>query len=74
MQPEKKVSKQKAHGQREVRQTTGKKLKEPVLSSGPAPSTLALVQATSPHRSEVDQPNENEETRQTDIFIAHLNR
>lgn len=74
VQPEKKLSKQKARGRREVRQPARKKSRDPVLSSGPAPPTPVLVQATSLDRSEVGQPSESEETRQADILIARLDR
>lgn len=55
-------------------QLAGKKSKAPQLSSSPAPSIPALVQATSLDRSEVGQPSENEEVRQADILIACLDR
>ncbi|XP_053527826.1 leucine-rich repeat-containing protein 61 isoform X1 [Artibeus jamaicensis] len=74
VQPEKKVSKQKARGRRGVRQPAGKKSRDPVLSSGLAPPTPVLVQATSLDRSEVGQPSEGEEMRQADILIACLDR
>ncbi|XP_070371710.1 zinc finger BED domain-containing protein 6 isoform X1 [Equus asinus] len=74
VQPEKKVSKKKAHGQREEREPAGRKWRDPVLSSVQAPSTPALVQAASLHRSEVGQTSANEEARQADILIALLAR
>lgn len=73
LQPEK-VSKQKARGQRDGGQQAGKKSRAPGLSSGSAPSTPVLVQATSLDRSEVGQPSETDEAKQTDILIAHLDR
>lgn len=74
VQPEKKLSKQKAHGQRKVGQPAGRKSRDPVLSAGPAPSTAELVQAPCLHRSEVGQPGVKEEARQADILIARLHR
>ncbi|XP_054420051.1 zinc finger BED domain-containing protein 6-like [Pteronotus mesoamericanus] len=74
VQPEKKVSRQKARGRRKVGRLAGRKSRDPVLLSGPAPSTPVLVQATNPARSEVGHPSENEETRQADILIACLDR
>lgn len=73
VQPEKKVSKQKARGRREVGQPARKKSRDPVLISDPGPSP-APVQANSLDRSEVGQPSENEEARQADILIARLDR
>ncbi|XP_019659928.1 ZBED6 C-terminal-like protein [Ailuropoda melanoleuca] len=73
-QPEKKVSKQKARGQREEGEPTLKKSRDPVLSSGQSPSTPAPVQAASPDRSEVGQPSESEKVKQADVLIAHLAR
>ncbi|KAM5205649.1 leucine-rich repeat-containing protein 61 isoform 1-T3 [Hipposideros larvatus] len=73
VQPEKKVSKQKARGRREVGQPAGRKSRDPVLISGPAPSP-ELAQATSLDRPEAGQPSENKEARQADILIALLHR
>lgn len=73
VQPEK-VSKQKAHGRREVGQPAGKKSRAPKRSSGSAPSTPGLVQAASLDRSEAGQPRESEEVRQADVLIARLDR
>nr|XP_035978529.1 ZBED6 C-terminal-like protein [Halichoerus grypus]XP_035978530.1 ZBED6 C-terminal-like protein [Halichoerus grypus]XP_035978531.1 ZBED6 C-terminal-like protein [Halichoerus grypus] len=73
-QPEKKVSKQKARGQREEGEPTLKKSRDPVLSSGQSPSTPAPVQAASPDRSKVGQPIESERVKQADVLIAHLAR
>ncbi|KAF3819476.1 hypothetical protein GH733_013626 [Mirounga leonina] len=73
-QPEKKVSKQKARGQREEGELTLKKSRDPVLSSGQSPLTPAPVQAASPDRSKVGQPIESEKVKQADVLIAHLAR
>ncbi|XP_006920707.1 ZBED6 C-terminal-like protein [Pteropus alecto] len=73
VQPEKKVSKQKARGRREVGQPARKKSRDPVLISAPGPSP-ALVQANNLDGSEMGQPSENEEARQADILIARLDR
>lgn len=73
VQPEKKVSKQKVHGWREVGQPAGRRSRDPVLGTGPAP-TPELVQATGPDRSEVGQPSENTEARRADVLIALLHR
>lgn len=73
VQPEKKVSKQKARGQREVGRWAGWRSRDLVLCADPA-STLKLVQATSLDSSETSQPSENEEVREADILIAHLHR
>ncbi|XP_004430845.1 PREDICTED: ZBED6 C-terminal-like protein isoform X1 [Ceratotherium simum simum] len=74
VQPEKKVSKQKARGRREEQEPAGKKWRDPVLSSGQAPAAPALAQATRLDRSEVGQPSVNEEARRADILIACLAR
>ncbi|XP_040327567.1 zinc finger BED domain-containing protein 6 [Herpailurus yagouaroundi] len=73
-QPEKKVSKQKARGQREEGEPTGKKSRAPALSSGQSPSPPALHQAAGADRPEVGQPGESEKARRADLLIAHLAR
>ncbi|XP_029777522.1 ZBED6 C-terminal-like protein isoform X2 [Suricata suricatta] len=73
-QPEKKVPKQKAHGQREEGEPAGKKSRAPVLSSGRSPSTPAPLHAASPDWPEVGQPGENEKAKHADLLIAHLAR
>ncbi|EPY88846.1 zinc finger, BED domain containing 4-like protein [Camelus ferus] len=74
VQPRKKVSKQKARGRRKEGEQAARTSRDPVLSSGQAPSSLVLVQTSSPDRREVGQPGENEEVRQTDVLIARLAR
>lgn len=73
-QPEKKVSKQKARGQREEGERAGKKPRDPVLGSGRSPSTPPRLQSASPDRPEVGPPSEKEKAKQTDLLIAHLAR
>uniref|UniRef100_A0A8P0STY7 Zinc finger BED-type containing 10, pseudo n=2 Tax=Canis lupus familiaris TaxID=9615 RepID=A0A8P0STY7_CANLF len=72
VQPKKKVSKQKARGQRREGEPTLKKARDLVLSSGPAPWPPAPLQAVSPDQSEVGQPSKSKKVKQADILIAHL--
>lgn len=69
-----KVSSWKAHGRREQGELAGKKSRDPVLSSGQAPSARVLVRAASPDRLEVGQPRENDEATQAEVLIARLAR
>lgn len=73
-QPKKKVSKQKAHGQREEGEPTLRKSRDPALSSGRSPSTPAPAQVAGPDRPEAGQPRESERVKQADVLIAHLAR
>uniref|UniRef100_A0A8D1NEQ3 Leucine rich repeat containing 61 n=1 Tax=Sus scrofa TaxID=9823 RepID=A0A8D1NEQ3_PIG len=80
VQPEKKGSKQKARGRREVGEPAGRKSRHPVLSSGQASSkqvpggAARPGEAARPDGPEMGQLGENEVARPADILIAHLAR